>query len=53
MIVGINGKPVTSMGMLVVAVRAHAPGDVCTLDIVRDNAHHGMKVTVAERPSGS
>jgi S1-C subfamily serine protease len=52
-IVAINGKPVTSMGMLVVAVRAHAPGEVCTLDVVRDNAHHGMKVTVAERPSGS
>jgi S1-C subfamily serine protease len=52
-IVGVNGKPVTSMGMLVVAVRAHHPGDVCTLDVVRDQQHHGMKVTIAERPSGS
>ena len=52
-IVGVNGKPVTSMGMLALSVRAHRPGDVCTLDIVRDNQHHGMKVTVAERPPGS
>jgi S1-C subfamily serine protease len=52
-IVSVNGKPVTSMGMLVVAVRAHHPGDVCTVEIVRDHEHHGMKVTVAERPAGS
>ncbi len=52
-IVGVNGKPVTSMGMLAMSVRAHRPGEVCTLDVVRDNQHHGMKVTVAERPAGS
>jgi len=52
-IVGVNGKPVTSMGMLVIAVRSHRPGEVCTLDIVRDQQHHGMKVTVVERPAGS
>ena len=52
-IVGVNGKPVTSMGMLAISVRAHRPGEVCTLDVVRDNQHHGMKVTVAERPAGS
>jgi len=52
-IVGVDGKPVTSMGMLVIAVRSHRPGEVCTLDIVRDQQHHGMKATVAERPAGS
>jgi serine protease Do len=52
-IVSVNGAPVTSMGMLVVMVRAHRPGDTCTVEIVRDNQHHGMKVTVAERPAGS
>jgi len=52
-IVSVNGKAVTSLGMLVVAVRAHRPGDVVTLDVVRDKQHHGMKVTVAERPPGS
>ena len=52
-IVGVDGKPVTSMGMLAVSVRAHRPGDVLTLDVVRDKEHHGMKVTVAERPPGS
>jgi S1-C subfamily serine protease len=52
-IVSVNGKPVTSMSMLVVMVRAHDPGDVCTLEIVRDSQHQPMKVTVAERPVGS
>jgi len=52
-IVGVNGRPVTSMGMLVVSVRAHRPGESCTLDIVRDNQRHGVTVTVAERPPGS
>jgi S1-C subfamily serine protease len=52
-IVSLNGKAVTSMGMLAVAVRSHRPGDVLTLDVVRDKQHHGMKVTVVERPPGS
>ncbi|HEV3495296.1 MAG TPA: trypsin-like peptidase domain-containing protein, partial [Actinomycetes bacterium] len=52
-VVGVDGKPVTSMGMLAVAVRARRPGDVITLDVVRDKQHHGIKVTVAERPAGS
>ncbi len=52
-IVSVNGKPVTSMGMLVVAVRSHHSGDVCTVEIVRDHEHRPMMVTVAERPPGS
>lgn len=52
-IVRVDNKPVTSMTMLVVAVRAHRPGDVFTVEIVRDKQHHGMTVTVAERPAGS
>jgi S1-C subfamily serine protease len=52
-IVRLDNKPVTSMTMLVVAVRAHRPGDVFTVEIVRENQHHGMTVTVAERPAGS
>lgn len=52
-VVGVDGKPVKSMGMLAVAVRAHRPGDVITLDVVREKQHHGIMVTVAERPPGS
>jgi S1-C subfamily serine protease len=52
-IVGVDGRPVSSLGMLAVAVRTHHPGDVVTLDVVRDHQHHGMRVTVAERPPGS
>ena len=52
-VVGVDGRPVKSMGMLAVAVRAHRPGDVITLDFVREKQHHGIKVSVAERPAGS
>lgn len=52
-IVRVDGKPITSMGMLVVAVRSHRPGDVLSVEIVRDKQHHGMNVTAAERPAGS
>ena len=52
-IVGMDGRPVMSLGMLVVAVRTHRPGDVVLLEVVRDHQHHGMTVTVAERPTGS
>lgn len=52
-ILSVNGKVVTSLGMLVVAVRAHRPGDVVTLEVVRDKQHHGMQVVVAERPPSS
>jgi serine protease Do len=52
-IVALDGKAVTSMGMLAVAVRSHRPGDVLTLDVVREKQHHGLKVTVVERPPGS
>jgi S1-C subfamily serine protease len=52
-IVGVDGKSVNSMGMLAVTVRGHRPGDVVTLDVVREKQHHAMKVTVAERPQPS
>ena len=52
-ILRVDGQPVTSMGVLVRAVRAHRPGDVFTVEIVRDKQRHGMTVTVAERPAGS
>ncbi len=52
-IVALNGKAVTSMSMLALTVRAHRPGDVMTLDVVRDKQHRAMTVTVAERPAGS
>jgi S1-C subfamily serine protease len=52
-IVSLDGHPVMSIGMLVVAVRAHRPGDVVTLEVVRDHERQGMKATVAERPPAS
>jgi S1-C subfamily serine protease len=52
-IVSVDGRPVMSLGMLAVAVRTHNPGDVLTLDVIRDHQHHGMKVTVVERPAGA
>ena len=52
-VVGVDGKPVSSMGMLAVTVRWHRPGDTVVLDVVREHEHHGIKVTVVERPAGS
>lgn len=52
-IVAVNGNPMTSMGMLVIAVRAHRPGDSLTVDIVRDGQHQGVKATLVERPPAS
>lgn len=52
-IVGMDGHPVTSLGMLVGAVRTHRPGDVVTVDVMRDRQHRAVKVTVGERPPGS
>jgi serine protease Do len=52
-ILSLDGKAMKSMGMLAAAVRSHRPGDQVTLDVVRNKQHHGMTVTVAERPPGS
>jgi len=52
-IVGINGRPVTSLGMLLVMLREHRPGDVVTLDVVRNKQRRTVTVAVAERPPGS
>ncbi|HEX3621394.1 MAG TPA: trypsin-like peptidase domain-containing protein [Acidimicrobiales bacterium] len=52
-IVGVDGRAVMSVGMLVVAVRGHRPGDVVTLDVMRDHEHRAMKATVVERPPDS
>lgn len=52
-ILRVDGQPVTSMGVLVRAVRAHRPGEVFTVEIVRDKQRQGMTVAVAERPAGS
>ncbi|MDQ6798236.1 MAG: S1C family serine protease, partial [Actinomycetota bacterium] len=52
-IVAIDGRPVTSLGMLLVMLRQHHPDDIVTLDVVRDKTHRSMAVTIAERPPGS
>ncbi len=50
-VVGMNGKPVASMGALVVAIRAQRPGDVVRVEIVRDRHRTTKSVTLAERPA--
>ena len=49
-VVGVNGKPVASMSSLVVALRAHRPGETVRVDIVRDRERTAKTVTLAERP---
>lgn len=52
-IVSIDNRPVRSLGMLLVMLREHRPGDVVDLEVVRSNEHRSIRVTVAERPPGS
>src|SRR4051794_2292955 len=51
-IVGVDGRPVMSLGMLAVAVRTPRPGAAGTPDGNRGRQHHGMKVTRPESPPG-
>jgi S1-C subfamily serine protease len=50
-IVALDGKPVLSMGALVAALRNHRPGDVVTIDVVRDHKRSTQTLTLAERPA--
>ncbi|HWC10272.1 MAG TPA: trypsin-like peptidase domain-containing protein, partial [Acidimicrobiales bacterium] len=52
-IVGVNGRPVHSMGELVVMVRAIGPGGVANLDLVRDGRRRSVTVVLAARPVSS
>jgi S1-C subfamily serine protease len=52
-IVALNGRPVTSMGMLVVWLRPHHPADTVDVEDIRDRQHRTMRVTLGERPPGS
>ncbi|MGH9224318.1 MAG: S1C family serine protease [Acidimicrobiales bacterium] len=51
-IVAINGRPVGSMGALVVAMRQSRPGDTVSLDVIRDRERSVKTVTLVERPAG-
>ncbi len=49
-IVAVDGRPIVSMGQLVVGLRLHRPGTAVRLDVVRDRHRRTFTVTVAERP---
>ena len=51
-IVAVEGHAVTSMSDLVVALRAHRPGQVVTIGYLRDGQPGSAKVTLIERPKG-
>jgi putative serine protease PepD len=48
-LVGVDGERVSSMSQLVVALRAHRPGDVVALSVVREGTTHAVDVTLGER----
>jgi S1-C subfamily serine protease len=52
-IVGLDGKPIASMGALVVALRLHRPGEQVKVDFVRDRQRSFRMLTLAERPPES
>lgn len=46
----VENKPVSSMSALVVALRTRKPGQVVTINLLRDGKPMQVKVTLAERP---
>lgn len=52
-IVSVDGRPVPSLAMLLIVLRDYRPGDVVTLDVIREKRRQSIPVTVAERPAGS
>ena len=49
-IASIDGMPVASMGALRILVRAHRPGHVVRLAVVRQSVRRTVSVTLGERP---
>jgi S1-C subfamily serine protease len=49
-VIAVDGKPLLSMGELVVSLRSHRPGDVVTLTVLRGRDRKTMRVTLVERP---
>ena len=49
-ITSLEGKPITSMGSLVLALRSRKPGDVVSVGLLRDGKRQSASVTLAERP---
>jgi len=50
-ILSLDGRPVLTMGAFVVSLRAHRPGDVVTVEFMRDRQRIAKGVTLAERPA--
>jgi S1-C subfamily serine protease len=50
-VVKVDGTPIVSMNSLVVSLRAHRPGDVVAVEVVRDGQRTTRSVTLAERPT--
>lgn len=49
-IVEVDGRPVPTMSALVVALRAHDPGDEVELRYVRDGVRRSLTLTLEEKP---
>lgn len=52
-ITAVDGAPLTSMGALRILLRAHHPGDVVTLSVMRGTAMQSVEVQLTERPAQS
>ena len=49
-VVAVGGEPVGSMGDVIVAVRAFAPDDEVTVEVLRQDERLELEVTLGERP---
>jgi S1-C subfamily serine protease len=51
LIVGVDGKPVHTSTDLSELIAGHKPGDVVSLEVLRDNDSHQVQVTLGARPA--
>jgi S1-C subfamily serine protease len=49
--VGVDGKPVHTSTDLSELIAGHKPGDVVSLEVLRDNDTHQVQVTLGARPA--
>jgi len=52
-VVGLDGRQITSISNLIMAIHAEPPGTHVELDVDRNDREQGMTVVLTERPSSS
>jgi S1-C subfamily serine protease len=49
-VVSVDGRPIATMGALVVALRSHLPGDTIYVNLLHEGKPRSVRLSLAERP---